>query len=296
MMRISFGVAWDGPRAKIPKVNILPQIAYVRDTAGAGISDGGGNDTVAVIMLLLLAVITTVGISFVLLARYHVRKRQEDEARLESFLRLNGGSNPTHGGTRSIYGLPKRWVAIRSTNQQAVREALGLYNARTCTWEEGLAEASQRTLFISPPVGSWILVMGTCLPDPHEDVDRAFRFLLDLSQKLGHVQFFQADRVLYHHAWVRAEDGRILRAYAWAGETLWNQGNLSIAETELGLRCLDYGDMSGMDSFPPAAFIQTNTDKVVALAAHWSIDPLTVDQNALRLGQGLAGEVSSASS
>ena len=51
-----------------------------------------------------------------------------------------------------------------------------------------------------------------------------------------------------------------------------------------------------MDSFPPATFIQTNTDKVVALAAHWSIDPLTVDQNALRLGQGLAGEVSSASS
>lgn len=253
-------------------------------------------DAVPPVLLFLLVLIAAVAVSFVMLSRYYVRKRLEDEARLENFMRLNGGGAPPIGGTRSIYGLPKRWVAIRSSNQQLVREAFKLHNARTCTWEEGLAEASQRTLFISPPVGSWILVMGTCLPDPYDDVDQCYKFISDLSQKVGHVQYFQADRVLYHHAWIRAEDGRILRAYAWAGETLWNQGHQSVAEAELGLHCLDYGDTSGMDTFPPAQFIQTNTDKVVALAAHWSIDPLTVDQRALRLGQGLAGEVSSASS
>ena len=272
-------------------MNTFPQILAA--TTGSG--EKNWFEVLPPILIFLLTVIFVIGVGFVMLARYHVRKRKEDDALMEQFLRVNGAGAAALGA-RSIYGLPKRWVAIRSTNQQAVREAFRLHNARTCTWEEGLAEASQRKLFISPPVGSWILVMGTCLPDPHEDVDHAFRFILELSQKLGHVQFFQADRVLYHHAWVRAEEGRILRAYAWAGETLWNQGPVSLAETELGLHCLDYGDLTGMDSFPPAPFIQTNTDKVVALAANWSIDPLTIDQRALRLGQGLAGEVSSASS
>ncbi|MCD6051587.1 MAG: hypothetical protein K0Q55_2996 [Verrucomicrobia bacterium] len=266
------------------------------DGWGTGAGNGDRVSPIIVGLLFLLALAFGIGVGFVMLARYHVRKRKEEDALMEHFLRLNGGAANSMGSARSIYGLPKRWVAIRSTNQQAVREALRLHNARTCTWEEGLAEASQRKLFISPPVGSWILVMGTCLPDPNDDVDHCFRFILELSEKLGHVQYFQADRVLYHHAWVRAEDGRILRAYAWAGETLWNQGHLSVAEAELGLHCLDYGDTTGLDTFPPAPFIQTNTDKVVALAANWSIDPLTIDQRALRLGQGLAGEVSSASS
>ncbi|HEY1170907.1 MAG TPA: hypothetical protein VGH19_06010 [Verrucomicrobiae bacterium] len=275
-------------------MNPLPQILAVADGSGASDASTQWLQWLAIALIFLLAFIFMVGTGFVMLSKYHVRKRQEEEARMEQFLRTNAGT-AVPLGMRSIYGLPKRWVAIRSTNQQAVRDAFGLHKARTCTWEEGLAEASQRKLFISPPVGPWILVMGTCLPDPYDDVDRCFRFLLDLSHKLGHVQYFQADRVLYHHTWARAEDGRILRAYSWAGETLWNQGALTVAENELGLHCLDYGDPAGMDTFPPASFIQMNTDKVVTLAAHWSIDPLTVDQRALRLGQGLAGEVSSTS-
>ena len=253
------------------------------------------SEVFAIVLLLLLAVIGGIGVGFVWLSSYHVKRRQEEEQRLLEFNRLHAPPTAPNG-TRSIYGLPKRWVAIRSNNQQAVRDAFRLQNPRTCTWEEGLAEASQSKLFISPPVGSWILVMGTCLPDPHEDVDQCFHFLNELSAKLGHVQFFLSDRVLYHHAWVRAQDGLIQRAYAWAGETLWNQGPMTMAEMELGLHCLQYGDSTGADEFPPPPFIQTNTEKIMVLAANWSIDPLTVDQRALGLGQGLAGEVSSTSS
>jgi len=274
-------------------VNVFLLAAQSQGNSGL-FSNPDGSGALAIFLLSLLGIIATVGVGFILLSRHHVRKRQEEEEQFMHFTRFN---NPLlAGGPRSIFGLPKRWIAIRSTNQQAVRDAFRLHNARTCTWEEGLAEASQSKLFISPPVGSWILVMGTCLPDPHEDVDHCFRFLNDLSGKLGHVQYFLADRVLYHHAWVRAEGGQILRAYAWAEETVWNQGAMTIAEMELGVQCLEYGEVLGNETFPPAPFIQTNTEKVVALAANWSIDPLTVDQRALRLGQGLAGEVSSTSS
>lgn len=278
--------------ATLEFVNVF--LLAVQSQGNSGLSTAPErSDTLAIILILLLGLIGAVGLGFILLSRHHVRKQLEEEQFMQ-FSRFNNPLLP--GGPRSIFGLPKRWIAIRSTNLQAVREAFRLHNARTCTWEEGLAEASQSKLFISPPVGSWILVMGTCLPDPHEDVDHCFRFLNDLSAKLGHVQYFLADRVLFHHAWVRAEGGETLRAYAWAGETLWQQGDMTIAEMELGLHCLEYGEQAGNDSFPPAAFIQTNTEKVVALAANWSIDPLTVDPRALRLGQGLAGEVSSTSS
>ena len=49
-----------------------------------------------------------------------------------------------------------------------------------------------------------------------------FALLRRLSCALGHVQFFSVNRALNHHAWVWMKDRDVRRAYAWAGETLWN--------------------------------------------------------------------------
>jgi hypothetical protein len=65
-------------------------------------------------------------------------------------------------------------------------------------------------------------------------VDKCFRFVLDLSRKLGHVQYYSIHRAVNHHAWVQAEHGVVQRAYAWSGRTLWNQGRVTRAEIELG--------------------------------------------------------------
>ena len=43
-------------------------------------------------------------------------------------------------------------------------------------------------------------VSGAGLPDPGADVDASFRFLLDLSPKLGGLHFFSAGPLLPHHA------------------------------------------------------------------------------------------------
>ena len=83
-----------------------------------------------------------------------------------------------------------------------------------CSWEEGLIEARERKLFISPPVGGWILVVGSSLPDPTEDVDECYRFLTSLSRKLGHVQFFSTNRFDNHHAWALIDQGRVFRLIA----------------------------------------------------------------------------------
>jgi len=153
--------------------------------------------------------------------------------------------------------------------------------------------AGEAKLFIAPPVKGWILVFGSGLPEPQDDVDACYRFVVELSRRLGHVQLFSASRILHHHAWVRAESGRIIRAYAWAGRTLWVQGQRTRAEKELAVTCLDYADaVEGAGGFGLPDRITANVDKVPLLAARWSLDPAAIDERFLEHECGIAGEPS----
>lgn len=182
---------------------------------------------------------------------------------------------------------PTTWLAVRCRSAHAVQIALGLNNVQPCTWSEGLSDDDK--LFIAPPVKGWVLIIGSGLPDPADDVDACFRFLTGLSHKLGQVQFFIANRVLGHHAWVRVEAGRVVRGYAWAGKTIWNQGSDTRAEAEFGLKCFPYFESPDqMLNLSDMAF--TNVEKVSQLAAYWSIDPGSVDESLFEHAYGIAGE------
>jgi len=150
--------------------------------------------------------------------------------------------------------------------------------------------AMEQKLFIGPPVNGWVLIVGSGLPDPGDDVDACFRFLLDLSRKLGQVQFFSANRILGHHAWARVEAGRVVRAYAWAGRTVWNQGIKTRAELELGLKCFHYFESPDRSLFGQSDVTFTNAEKVPLLAARWSFDPAAVDERVFERACGVAGE------
>lgn len=186
---------------------------------------------------------------------------------------------------------PGCWLAVKSRSLPAVQAALDLHNPKPCTLLKGMA--GEEKLFIAPPVKGWILVIGLNLPDPSEDVDACFRFVVDVSRKLGHVQFFSASRVLHHHAWVQADRGRVTRAYAWAGKTLWKQGARTAAEKELDLKCFDYAESAQRSaSFGQPDVIAANVDKVPLLAARWSLDPARIDERFLEQERGIAGEPS----
>ena len=242
---------------------------------------------ISALLILVFGVALGVGMICFLLVVHFMRT-----GRLASRNVLHGtGRFRDRQGFNPIF-LPSRWLAIRSTQSQAVQKALRLNKSKPCSWEEGLTVAHDQKLFISPPVAGWTLVMGASLPDPADDVDRCFHFLLELSRKLGHVQFFSLNRVLNHHAWVQAEQGQILRAYAWAGRTLWNQGRLTRAELELGLICLDYWEQSAPVAFGQSDAAGLNTDRVPLLAARWSLDPATIDVRRFKESHGIAGELS----
>jgi len=234
------------------------------------------------LLLLLFSIALSIGTSIIVLV---IRR-----ARRPKIAARAAAETPCPFEKVCFFRRPSCWLAVRSRNLLAVQAALDLHNPRPCSWSEGLG--SDGRLFISPPIRGWILVMGSGLPDPGEDVDACFRFVLGLSRKLGQVQFFSASRVLQHHAWVRADGGRVVRAYAWAGKTLWHQGNRTSAEKELDLKCYAYAEDAERASFNQPEDMALNVDKIPLLAARWSVDPGHLDERFLEQEQGIAGEPS----
>ena len=187
--------------------------------------------------------------------------------------------------------LPEQWLAIRSGNVAAVQETLGLSNPRRCSWQRGFSIAGVERLFISPPVNGWILVVGPALPAPEEDVDFCFHFLSHISQRLGHVQFFSLNRALNHHCWVRAHTGHIERAYAWFGETLWNQGAFTAEEKLLGMECHPYGRCVEELDHQSMTRLTANTENIGRLAARWSLNPAALKPEVFTATAGITGEL-----
>ncbi len=194
----------------------------------------------------------------------------------------------------SIFHCPSRWVAVKTVKPEAVQAALRLHNPTPCSWTDGMARVSDQKLFISPAINGWVLVVGSLVPEPGEDVDACFRFLQRLSRELGEVQFFSINRAVGHHAWARFERGRAIRGYAWAGETLWNQGHKTWAERKLGLKCYDYCEGESRNHFSQLERNRANTEKILLLASIWSLDPSSIDDRALADAFGIAGDLSPA--
>ncbi len=183
------------------------------------------------------------------------------------------------------------WIAVKAAHPQGLIDHLKLTNTTPCTWSEGTTDLRTHHIFISPPIHGWILIFGGGLPGVCEDVDRFYRFFCNLSLEMGQTHFFHFNRIVDHHAWGKADKGRILRAYAWAGETLWNQGSISRSEIGLKLSTSDYGDC-------PMAFDgrgkdtrAINSEKVGRLAGIWSVDPAMVNDPMFEGERGIIGEV-----
>ena len=240
-------------------------------------------DTVPLMLLALhllaLGVGTVVFFGIIIL---HRRARELPRA-------TNSDSETIVPGRASAQG-PAVWLAVHSTDSKTILAALELSHPVPCPWRDGIA--GQRELFIAPPVNGWIIVTGSQLPQPGHDVDACFHFLVHLSRMLGHVQFFMADAVKRHHAWVRAENGSITRAYAWVNETVWNQGPKTLAEIELNMKCFNYGEDTPTEDRTTKTITTANIEKVSGLAARWSLDPATLNDNAWIPADGVAGKSS----
>lgn len=212
-----------------------------------------------------------------------------EKAALAGKLRRTHKSLSKELSPRSYLSLwPDSWVAVKSRSAVAVQVALSLHNPKPCSWLEGFTNVDM--LFVAPPVKGWILVTGRGLPDPGQDIDACFRFVSGLSRKLGKVQFFTANRATGHHAWIKAHDGRIVRAYAWANTTVWQQGPPTREEVALHLACFDYAESPKTGIIPPSRVFAANVSKVPLLAARWGLDLTSVRAHFLLDEHGVTGK------
>lgn len=185
---------------------------------------------------------------------------------------------------------PKTWLAVKSRNSEDVARSMDLVDLQTCTSSRGLNEADPDQIFVSPPVNGWIVVFGERLPDPQVDIDECFKFLSDMSERLGHVQYFHGNQGLGHHAWVKLIERQVVRAYVWIGETAWNQGSPTIAEKKSGMRAFDY--FHDDDAYSNWEAVRHNVEQLPLLASIWSIDPVVLFDMSVRVKPGWIGRFS----
>jgi hypothetical protein len=192
------------------------------------------------------------------------------------------------------FGPKTAWLALDTTDTEAVANALGLRDARTATWGEGLKAASQPSLFVTPPLADWTLVVGTALFPP-ERADTFVKPLVErLSRQFGDAQYFCTHRDIELHIWARAVKGRLVRGYGWLGEkglTLWDEGAPTTTETrDLRLRFVELRS-PGVGQDRQKDLSLPDESCVMELAALWSIDPTILDEQFREPVMGLLGSV-----
>jgi hypothetical protein len=196
------------------------------------------------------------------------------------------------------FGPRMAWLAVDCTDTAAVATALGFQGARAATWAQGMAAAGQGSVFITPPLGDWSLVVGTVLFPPDRAEAFAKPLLERLSRQFGDVQYFATHQDVELHLWARARKGRLVRGYGWLGEKgllLWDEGALTKEERDLGFRFSD-GQLSASPQSPGALPDLPDESCVLQLACLWSIDPTTLDHEHMGSVMGLVGQAAWAAS
>lgn len=233
------------------------------------------------------------------------------------------------------FGFKVSWFAVKATDPASVLDALEFREVTPANWASGLAAAygdsqsTDRWIFVSPPIGGWVLVIGGWLPYPtietHHDIGRRFDVLFSrLMERFDDAQFFGSHRVVDFVAWARALKGKPMRIFAWSGSegaVLANAGEQTPEEAKLGFPDLsglspsDAGDRifqiaeqqnaeesaliaSGLSGREARARLRQNgvhafvseTD-VVELAGLWSIDPTQLSNLDYSPGLGLAARL-----
>ena len=75
------------------------------------------------------------------------------------------------------FGFKVNWLALKTSDPLAVVDALDLKETTPANWESGLAVVYgyDPWIFVSPPVGGWVLAVGVSLPYSHSRNSTRYR-------------------------------------------------------------------------------------------------------------------------
>lgn len=192
------------------------------------------------------------------------------------------------------FGYRMSWIAIKTSDTDAVLRQLNLTEPVAANWNSGIGTIyddvfSDRYVFVTPPVKGWTFVCGLPLPHPigAAFADKLTPLLSDLSRAFGHVQYFSAFPIIDFFGWVRMHQGRLIRGFIIGDQgVIWDKGRLTPEEKALGLKFYDLRGIRGRKGDAGGAIVLYPTeDQVLRIAAGWGLDPLLIDKS--NSGHGL---------
>lgn len=184
------------------------------------------------------------------------------------------------------FGASMAWIAIKTADQAAIAETLGIAETVPANWDAGIGtiydvRLGERYVFLTPPVSGWTLIAGVPLPIPagRSFVDKLTPLLGALSAEFSDVQYFAAYPDVDFFAWAKLEKGRIVRAFAIGDEgVVWDRGKLTPQEKALGLKLFELRGIRGRSGDAGGAIILHPTEhQVLQMARGWSLDPSRLD-------------------
>lgn len=183
------------------------------------------------------------------------------------------------------FGYKMSWIAILTTDTEAVLDALGVSGETVSNWNNGIGTIydpwlGPDRLFVSPPVDGWTFVIGLALPHPvgPGQADKCTPLMTRLSRVFVDVQYYFSYPALDFFAWVRFREGHLLRAFANSGgDVIWSKGQISRAEQALGLKLFELRGVKGRTGDVGGEILLAPTqDQVMQVARAWSRDPTTL--------------------
>jgi hypothetical protein len=198
-------------------------------------------------------------------------------------------------GSVAGFSYKTSWLAVRDRTPDEVADALELHDRDVLDWATGTDRAYDYGVYVAAPLRGWTLAHGRLqVPAGFDATEPPFAdWLRALSRSLGEVQFFANERVVDYHAWARALDGEVLRAYCFVGErgeVPLFLGDRTADEVELGIgtRSMEPGWEHWSDEEWTAWYAtKPSESNVMAMAGRWSIDPTTIDDAIM--GAGIYG-------
>ena len=77
-----------------------------------------------------------------------------------------------------------------------------------------------------------------------------------------------------------------------SGETTWNQGETSIGEQKCGMHSFDYfADDDEESAYQLWEIVRQNVEQLPLLASIWSVDPVALEDEAMRTKPGWVGRM-----
>ena len=172
------------------------------------------------------------------------------------------------------FGYKTAWYAIKNETPQSVIEKLKLNIVCESNWEFGINYVYKNdNLFISPQIDGYVLVVGIIglSHNMNHEMVKKHSILFD------ELQYFGSHRVVDYYAWIKFAKQKLIRAYAYlgeSGEVEWNEGIITAEEVGLGF-----------DKFPVSEHTweedekQPDEEDVIDIAKAWGVDPTFSDAN-----------------